>query len=109
MFRVTVLNKEQHNIWFTGVSLRELFVAKEESQVRALWPLWQSVTFHSVNRWKWIDNSTNIIVPVVVEESPQSTFNIVRIMSISATLALSSSEASKEDIIDAMPGLNYDR
>jgi len=30
-------------------------------------------------------------------------------MSISATLALSSSEDSKEDILDAMPGLNYDR
>jgi hypothetical protein len=44
-----------------------------------------------------------------VEESLLSTFNTVRIMSISATLALSSSEASKEDILDAMPGLNYDR
>lgn len=30
-------------------------------------------------------------------------------MSISAKLALSSSEDSKEDILDAMPGLNYDR
>lgn len=29
-------------------------------------------------------------------------------MSISATLALSSSEDSKEDILEAMPGLNYD-
>jgi hypothetical protein len=44
-----------------------------------------------------------------VEESPLSTLKILRIMSISATLALSSSEASKEDILDAMPGLNYDR
>ena len=30
-------------------------------------------------------------------------------MSISAKLALSSCEVSKEDILEAMPGLNYDR
>lgn len=35
-------------------------------------------------------------------------YRTVRIMSISATLALSSSEDSKEDILEAMPGLNYD-